>query len=134
MRHCYFYGDDFSGFLLSYTEHFGAYLMYSVGGQVVPLARLLDAAFFEVAGLSYGAAVATLVLLHLVGIAYLYRTLALLGRSPLNAVLTALYACYVYTWVPLGWWIAGVERMPFMVLSAMATFHSVRHEQTGRRG
>lgn len=133
MSHCYFYGDDFSGFLFSRTEHFRAYLMYGIGGQVVPLARLLDAAFFAVAGLSYGAAVTALVLLHLVGIAYLYRTLSLLGRSPVNAVLTALYACYVYTWVPLGWWIAGIERMPFMALTAMATFHSVRHEQTGKR-
>jgi hypothetical protein len=132
-RHCYFYGDDFSGFLLSRTEHFIAYLLFSVGGQVVPLARLLDAAFFRVAGLSYGAAVGTLVALHVVGTVYLYRTLSLLGRSPANAVLTALYACYIYTWVQLGWWIAGLERVPFMALSAMAVFHSVRHEQTGRR-
>jgi hypothetical protein len=133
MRYCYFYGDDFSGFLLSRTDRLASYVIYPVGGQVVPLARLLNMAFFSVAGLSYGAAVITLLLLHLVGIVYLYRTLALLGRSPLNAVLTALYACYIYTWVQLGWWIAGLERMPFMALSAMAVFHSVRHEQAGRR-
>lgn len=132
-RHCYFYGDDFSGFLLSRTEHFFSYVMYPVGGQVVPLARVLNAAFFSVAGLSYAAAVGTLTALHLVGMVYLYRTLQALGSSRANVVLVALYACYIDTWVQLGWWIAGLERVPFMALSAMAIFHSVRHEQTERR-
>ena len=133
LRYCYFYGDDFSGFLISRTESFFSGVLYPVGGQVVPLARALNFVFFEVAGLSYGAAVTVLCVFHALGAYYLWRTLELFGRSVLNAVLVAVYACYIHTWVQLGWWVAGLERGPFVALSLVAVYHYVRHERTCRR-
>jgi hypothetical protein len=128
-----FYGDDFSGFLVSRTEPFASGLFIPVGGQVVPMARLLDSVFFHVVGLRYGAAVATLCAFHLIGIVYLYRTLNLLRPSAANAVLIALYACYVHTWVQLGWWIAGLERVPFVAFASLALYHYVRYSETRAR-
>ena len=133
IRHCYFYGDDFSGFLLAYTEHFWHSVMYPVGGQVVPLARVVNYTFIHVVRLRYWAAVATLCAFHAVGMVYLYRTLNAMRPSSLNAVLVALYACYVHTWVQLGWWIAGVERVPFVAFASMALYHYVRYGQTRAR-
>jgi hypothetical protein len=127
--HCYFYGDDYSGFLLTVREPFWKGLLVPVGGQVVPLARGLNFAFFHVAGLRYDAALALLCTLHGVGMLYLYRTLELSKRTPLNAALVALYACFVYTWVQLGWWIAGLERVPFVACAAAALFHYVRYRE-----
>src|SRR5262252_6566799 len=130
--HCYFYGDDYSGFLLTVREPFWNGLLVPVGGQVVPLARALNFAFFHVAGLRYDAALALLCTLHGVGMFYLYRTLELSKRTALNAVLVAFYACFVYTWVQLGWWIAGLERVPFVACAAAALFHYVRYREASR--
>jgi hypothetical protein len=131
--HCYFYGDDYSGFSLALTEPFAKGLLTPVGGQVVPLARALNFAFFQVVGLSYDAALALLCALHCVGMFYVYRALELSKRTPFNAVLVALYACFVYTWVQLGWWIAGLERVPFVACGAAAVFHYLRYRQAGAR-
>src|SRR5689334_11790819 len=84
-RHCYFYGDDYSGFLLTVTKPFGEGLLVPVGGQVVPLARALNFAFFHTVGLDYDAALALLCALHGAGMIYLYRALDLAKRTPLNA-------------------------------------------------
>ena len=127
--HCYFYGDDYSGFLLTLTEPFARGLLEPVGGQVVPLARALNFAFFHVAGLSYDAALLLLSALHCVGMLYLYRALELSKRTPFNAVLVALYACFIYTWIQLGWWIAGLERVPFVACAAAALFHYLRYRK-----
>ncbi|HEX4340557.1 MAG TPA: hypothetical protein VH062_31830 [Polyangiaceae bacterium] len=133
IRHCYFYGDDFSGFLMARTEKFWRAVFYPVGGQVVPAAHVLNTAFIHIVGLRYGVAVATLCSFHVLGMVYLYRTLNLLGRSEANALLVALYACYVHTWVQLGWWIAGLERVPFVAFGMMALFHYVRYQTTRAR-
>lgn len=131
--HCYFYGDDYSGFLLTLTEPFARGLLEPVGGQVVPLARALNFAFFRVAGLSYDAALLLLSALHCLGMLYLYRALELSKRTPFNAVLVALYACFIYTWIQLGWWIAGLERVPFVACAAAALFHYLRYRKANAR-
>jgi hypothetical protein len=133
MNRCCFYGDDFSNFLVLRNETFWRGLLASVGGQVVPLARTVNDVFYVLFGLNYPAALAVLCAFHGVGLLYLYRTLNLSKRTPLNAVLVALYACYVYTWVVLGWWIAGVERVPFVAFSCIALYHFLRYRGTGAR-
>jgi hypothetical protein len=130
---CYFYGDDYSGFALALTEPFAKGLLVPVGGQVVPLARALNFAFFHVAGLSYDAALLLLSALHCVGMLYIYRALELSKRTPFNAVLVALYACFVYTWIQLGWWIAGLERVPFVACAAAALFYYLRYRTADAR-
>jgi hypothetical protein len=130
LRHWYFFGDDYSAFLHALRKPLSADVLASMGGQFVPLAKALNWAFFRLFGLDYGAAVAVLVVCHLVGIGYLYATFALSKQTPLNAALVALYAAYVFTWIELGWWIAGLERVPFVMCATAAIYHYLRYVDT----
>jgi hypothetical protein len=130
-RHCYFYGDDYPGFLVAETEPLRVGIWQPIGGQVVPLARILNFAFFQVLGLNYELALAVLCAFHALGIWFFYRILALDKASLVNPVLVALYCSYVYVWIQLGWWSSGFERVPFVAFALMAIYYYLRWLELG---
>lgn len=132
-RESYFVGDDYTTFWLGRARPLGEALVTPVGGQIVPLNRLLGITAYWLAPMNFPVALGILAAFHLLGIAFLYRTLELLRPSRVNAILAALYATYALTGLNFTWFSSGVARFPYVALSLGAIYNYVSHLRTGRK-
>ena len=130
--HGYFYGDDYTAFLLARLGHLPEALFVPVGGQVVPLHRALAFFVWRVAPMNYALALTVLMAFHVLGIVYLYRLLTTIGASPFNKLLVSLYACYPLMGPNLVWFSAGVHRFPYVAFSLVGMYHYVLYRRDGR--
>lgn len=132
-QHCYFYGDDFTGFVTAETFPFGKALLVPIGSQAAPLHRLINMGHFFAARMNFRVAVGVLLAFHLLGAAYLYRTLELFERTWLNAILVAWYCAHAYLIFALEWWSNGLQRIPYVAFAIMSIYYYSRYSRE-RRG
>lgn len=153
-RNSHFFGDDFDVMWLSHTRPIGPFLFTAYDEHFVPLqllvARLADA----VAPMSFGFALLIAYGVHVVGLVYAYRVLALLERrlatpnasedpSPrtfagfrthASWVLFGILCSYVYRDMLFVWWSGGLGRLFAIALTLIAIhcYLSHRSRPTGR--
>jgi hypothetical protein len=126
----YFFGDDFQALHLLRTTPWAAGVWVPVGGQIVPLHRLVTFVVQSLAPLRFEVALGVLAVFYLGGAAYLYRILELLQPSRENALLLAVYGTPLLLGSNLVWFTSGMTRFPYLLFTLGALYHYLRYTRT----
>lgn len=131
-QYCSLIGDDLSTVFRLRDLPLREVVLLPLGGQLVPLHRVLAWAVDALAPMSFPAAWLALLSLHLLGAVALHATLQRLCRTPQNTVLIALYAMHPLLGLHLSWFSSGLTRLPYIALSAVALHAYLGHRAAPR--
>lgn len=136
LRHANFFQDDYQLIEQASGESFGwHYLMQIHSVHLMPGVFLLVKIVTAISPYSWPwAAVTTLVLQLLAGLAVLRMLRALFGTRPAILAPLALFLLTPLTIAALGWWAAALNVLPAEVAAAMAVAAHVDYLRGGKRG
>lgn len=135
-RHSDFNNDDLDHFALAAKSSLLAYMGTPVETiHIVPFHRLLTFLIFHLAPMNFKVALGLLGVVHGVTLYYLCRISRLFHAGIFGSAIVLCYALSVLNVFLFVWWASAAHRIPYLALSACATYHylaSLREDATRR--
>jgi len=123
-RHSDFNNDDLDHFALAAKSGLLAYMATPVETiHIVPFHRLLTFLIYHIAPMNFMVALGLLGCIHAVTLYYLCRISRLLQAGVFGSAIVLCYALSVLNIFLFVWWASAAHRIPYLALSACATYH-----------